>query len=115
MKVVTCSKCGAKNRVDETSLAAGEAKCGRCGTLLNAANGASAGPTVLTDASFQQEVLNASGPPTLVDFWAPWCGPCRIVGPIVDQLAKEMSGRVAFAKLDADTNPRTMDKYGIMG
>jgi len=51
----------------------------------------------------------------VVDVWADWCGPCRIVGPIVDQLAKEMSGRVAFAKLDADTNPRTMERYGIMG
>jgi hypothetical protein len=70
MKVVTCTKCGAKNRVDENRLANSEAKCGRCGTTLaaQAENGASAGPTVVTDSSFQQEVLNASGPPTLVDF-----------------------------------------------
>ncbi|HEY3581795.1 MAG TPA: thioredoxin [Pyrinomonadaceae bacterium] len=115
MKVVTCHKCGANNRVDENRLATSEAKCGRCGTTLDAAaaNGASAGPTVLTDASFQEEVLNASGPPTLVDFWAPWCGPCRIVGPIVDQLAAESNGRYRIAKMNVDDNPMTASRYQI--
>lgn len=115
MKVVTCKKCGAKNRVDEIRLATSEAKCGRCGTILDAdaPNGASSGPTVLTDASFQQEVLNASGPPTLVDFWAPWCGPCRIVGPIVDQLAAESGGRYRIAKMNVDDNPMTASRYQI--
>ena len=115
MKVVTCVKCGAKNRVDENKLANSEAKCGRCGAKLEAAagNGASSGPTVLTDSSFQQEVLNASGPPTLVDFWAPWCGPCRIVGPIVDQLAAESNGRYHVAKLNVDDNPQTASRYQI--
>ena len=115
MKVVTCAKCGAKNRVDESKLAGSEAKCGRCGTKLDAeaGNGASSGPTVLTDESFQQEVLKASGPPMLVDFWAPWCGPCRIVGPIVDQLAKEAGGRYRIAKLNVDENPATATRYQI--
>jgi len=115
MKVVTCAQCGTKNRVDEARLATSEAKCGRCGTILDAAaaNGASAGPAVLTDASFQQEVLNASGPPTLVDFWAPWCGPCRIVGPIVDQLAAESNGRYRIAKMNVDDNPMTATRYQI--
>src|SRR5690349_6491295 len=115
MKVVTCAKCGANNRVDENRLANAEAKCGRCGTTLdaNAANGASTGPTVLSDATFQQEVLNASGPPTLVDFWAPWCGPCRIVGPIVDQLAAESNGRYRIAKMNVDDNPITASRYQI--
>jgi thioredoxin 2 len=112
MKVVTCTKCGAKNRVDETKLANSEAKCGRCGTKLDAET-ANGGPTVLTDASFQQEVLNASGPPTLVDFWAPWCGPCRIVGPIVDQLASESGGRYRVAKLNVDDNPATASRYQV--
>lgn len=70
-------------------------------------------PIDVTDASLAQ-FANANGV-AVVDVWAEWCGPCRIVGPIVDQLAKEMHGRVAFAKLDADTNPRTMQKYGILG
>ena len=54
-------------------------------------------------------------PVAVVDVWAPWCGPCRIVGPIVDALAQEMAGRVAFAKLNADDNPGTMHAFGIMG
>lgn len=116
MKVVACPKCGTKNRVDESKLARAAAKCGRCGTTLDAqaGNGAGSGrPTVLTDASFQQEVLNASGPPTLVDFWAPWCGPCRVVGPIVDQLAKESDGRYRIAKMNVDDNPMTASRYQI--
>ena len=115
MKVVTCPKCSAKNRVDETKLVDSEAKCGRCGTKLDAhaGNGAGSKPTVLTDSSFQQEVLSASGPPTLVDFWAPWCGPCRIVGPIVDQLAVESHGRYRIAKLNVDENPQTASRYQI--
>ena len=115
MKVVTCSECGANNRVDEAKLANSEARCGRCGTTLHAQAGNDAGskPTVLTDSSFQQEILNASGPPTLVDFWAPWCGPCRIVGPIVDQLAAESNGRYRIAKLNVDDNPQTASRYQI--
>ena len=115
MKLLTCAECGAKNRVDETKLANSEAKCGRCGTKLDAktGNGAAAGPTTLTDGSFQQEVLNASGPPTLVDFWAPWCGPCRVVGPIVDQLAAESNGRYRVAKLNVDDNPVTASRYQV--
>jgi thioredoxin len=115
MNVVTCTKCGAKNRVDESKLGNSEAKCGRCGTKLDApaGNGATTGPTILTDASFQQEVLNASGPPTLVDFWAPWCGPCRIVGPIVDQLAAESGGRYRIGKMNVDDNPLTANRYQI--
>lgn len=115
MKVVTCTKCGAQNRVDETKLENSEAKCGRCGTKLDApaGNGADSKPTVLTDSSFQQEVLSASGSPTLVDFWAPWCGPCRNVGPIVDQIAAEANGRYRVAKLNVDDNPQTASRYQI--
>lgn len=115
MKVITCPKCGARNRVDETKLANSEAQCGRCSTKLDAQadNGGGDGPTVLTDSSFQQEVLSASGPPTLVDFWAPWCGPCRVVGPIVDQIAAESNGRYRIAKMNVDDNPQTASRYQI--
>ena len=115
MTVVTCAKCDAKNRVDETRLSANEAKCGRCGAKLEAGagNGAAGKPLVVTDASFQQEVLQASGPPLLVDFWAPWCGPCRVVGPIMDQLAAESGGRYRIMKLNVDENPMTASRYQI--
>lgn len=67
-----------------------------------------------TDQNFEQEVL-ASSVPTLVDFWAPWCGPCRMQGPIIDELAAEMSdGSVKIGKLNTDENPLTPQKYGIM-
>jgi thioredoxin 2 len=112
MKVVTCAKCGANNRVDETRLASNEAKCGRCGEMLEANAGGSK-PFVVSDASFQAEVLQASGPPLLVDFWAPWCGPCRVVGPIMDQLAAEAGGRYRIAKLNVDENPMTASRYQV--
>ncbi|HSK63740.1 MAG TPA: thioredoxin TrxC [Pyrinomonadaceae bacterium] len=114
MKVVACGKCDTKNRVDETRLSNNEAKCGRCGEKLEVGgNGAAGKPVVVTDASFQQKVLQASGAPLLVDFWAPWCGPCRVVGPIMDQLAAESGGRYRIMKLNVDENPLTASQYQI--
>lgn len=68
---------------------------------------------IFTDANFEEEALK-SGLPVLVDFWAPWCGPCRIVGPIVEELAKEYEGKVKIGKMNVDENPQTAGKYGIM-
>lgn len=116
MKVVTCANCGAKNRVDENRLANSEAKCGRCGHKLAASsggNGATTKPLTVTDSSFQTDVLQASATPTLVDCWAPWCGPCRVVGPIMDQLAAESGGRYRIAKLNVDENPMTASRFQI--
>jgi thioredoxin 1 len=66
----------------------------------------------VTDASFEQDVLN-SEVPVLVDFWAPWCGPCRMVAPIVDEIAKEYAGKLKVFKLNTDENPVVASKYGI--
>ncbi len=66
----------------------------------------------VTDDNFDSEVLK-SDQPTLVDFWAPWCGPCRAVGPIVEDLAKSYEGRVKIAKLNVDDNQKTASAYGV--
>ncbi len=68
--------------------------------------------TTFTDDSFENDVINAEKP-VLVDFWAEWCGPCRMVGPIVDELAGEYEGKVKIGKVDVDNNPETATKYGI--
>ena len=68
---------------------------------------------IFTDQNFDQEVLK-SKIPVLVDFWAPWCGPCKIVSPIVEELAKDFDGKVKVGKLNVDDNSATASKYGIM-
>lgn len=68
----------------------------------------------VTDDSFEAEVLKASGP-VLVDFWATWCGPCKMIAPVLDELSGEYAGKLKIAKLDVDANPNTAPKYNIKG
>ena len=70
--------------------------------------------TSTNDTSFEQDVLTSSLP-TLVDFWAEWCGPCKMIAPIVEDLAEDYSGKMVFAKVDVDSNPETAMKYGVRG
>lgn len=70
-------------------------------------------PITVDDSNFDQIVLQ-SETPVLVDFWAPWCRPCLMAAPILEELAKEYNGRVSIAKMDVDQNPKTAAKYGIM-
>jgi len=68
----------------------------------------------VTDTSFEDEVLNAADP-VLVDYWAEWCGPCKMIAPILDEIALEYEGRLRIAKLNIDQNPLTPPRYGIRG
>lgn len=71
-------------------------------------------PIKVSDSSFQSDVLNAKGP-VLVDFWAEWCGPCRMIAPSLEELAEEMKGKVTVAKINIDENPGIPTKYGVRG
>jgi thioredoxin 1 len=68
----------------------------------------------ITDASFADDVLNADGP-VLVDFWAEWCGPCKMIGPSLEEISDELAGKVTIAKINIDENPDAPGKYGVRG
>ncbi|HJV54524.1 MAG TPA: thioredoxin TrxC [Methylomirabilota bacterium] len=106
--LVACPACGATNRVPPDRVARGLAPvCGKCRAPLPVGK-----PQPVTDASFAQDV-ERSPLPVLVDAWAPWCGPCHMIAPVIDQLATELAGRVRVVKLNVDDNPRTAARFDL--
>src|ERR1700689_4296532 len=108
-QLIQCPVCGTTNRVPLEKLERGLAPvCGQCKKPLPV----SIHPITVTDATFSAEV-ERSPLPVLLDLWAVWCGPCQMISPVVEQLAKEMAGRVRVAKLNVDENPATAERCHI--
>jgi thioredoxin 2 len=103
---IGCPHCGATNRVPAARLAE-QPVCGRCGQAL-----ADGGPVELGDAEFDA-VVAASPLPVLVDFWAPWCGPCRAMAPAFEQAGRQLQGRALLVKVNSDDNPRLSARFAI--
>jgi len=103
---VACARCGATNRVPRERLQ-DDPVCGRCGAAL-----LSGEPVELSDTSFDA-VARATELPLVVDFWAPWCGPCRSMAPQFSQAARTLKGRAVFAKVNSDDNPRLASRFAI--
>ena len=103
-----CQKCGAKNKIPAKHLA-DVGKCGSCKAPLQA----EAGP-IEADPELFDEVLRDATVPVLVDFWAEWCGPCRMIAPALEEISGAMGDKITILKLNVDENPKTASKYGVM-
>ncbi len=104
-----CASCGAFNRVPENH-PGGAPTCGKCKAALDL----SGAPQAVDAAAFERTVAG-SPVPVVVDFWAPWCGPCRMAAPILEQIGKEQAGKVVVLKVNTDEHPQPSAKMGVRG
>ncbi|HKV38902.1 MAG TPA: thioredoxin [Blastocatellia bacterium] len=106
---IRCPTCGATNKIDSQRLDEGiEPVCGKCKARLSQPSK----PMVVTDATFARDV-EQSPVPVLLDLWATWCPPCRMLAPTVEALAAQMTGKIRVAKLDVDESPQTAARFGV--
>ena len=106
-----CGSCGTKNRIPANRIGQ-TAKCGKCGSDIKTDDLVTEQPIIVGDHDFIDQVVK-SPLPVLLDCWAPWCGPCKMVSPILDDLAREWKGKVRICKLNVDENPKTASQFGI--
>ena len=111
--MITCQQCQTQNRIP-VELLGQTATCETCGTTFPTPETVTAQPLAITDATFEREVLQ-SPMPVLMDVWAPWCGPCRMIAPVVEELANEFAGRAKVVKLNSDENQRIPMQCHIQG
>jgi thioredoxin 2 len=109
--IIRCVSCGTRNRIPGSRVG-DTAKCGRCGSAISTQALTVGNPIIVTDSDFHAQVIQ-SPLPVLLDCWAPWCGPCQMMEPFMDELAADWKGRIRVCKMNVDENQRTSNQFRI--
>ncbi|QTA81832.1 Thioredoxin [Desulfonema limicola] len=109
--IMHCPQCKIRNRIPKEKVGA-VAKCGKCGQDIDTDILNIGSPVIITDKDFYDQIIN-SPLPAILDCWAPWCGPCQMMGPFMDELAADWKGKIRVGKMNVDENPKTSAQYQI--